>query len=305
MARQRKQDQRVEKRKRQADPKKPRAKAARRGLQGTQGEVPEGTEEDEVTLVQTGLWLETLQEDLDFRKSGGEKVGAHVQQLMAMMEQMQARSNAETWEAVQALLAAYGDEEADESRSDRADEFFVTWSSRLQVLLLRDAGILEDTPTEEDDGVVKQVEQTLLQERKRRKDLREAKAARREDDRALREAMADNKASSSTDTEKGDRMVAAGNQYKAVQLKRVLLHGVALQGGRDVMVCGSQRAEGSCETTRTSKKRVEQAVGDQKGLWKLKSNSQGLRRVELTERTREARARPAAPTRSLIAVRHC
>ena len=91
-------------------------------------------EEDGVAMVQTGIWLEALQEDLDFRRAGGEPVGAHATQLMCHLQQLQSGANQEAWQAVEALLATYVGEETDESRGDLADEFAECWKERLVVL---------------------------------------------------------------------------------------------------------------------------------------------------------------------------
>ena len=39
-------------------------------------------DEDKVNLMQMGMWIEALQEDLEFHKNKGERVGAHANQLM-------------------------------------------------------------------------------------------------------------------------------------------------------------------------------------------------------------------------------
>ena len=114
-----------------------------------QTEMEEG---EAMNLMQMGMWLEALQEDLDFHKAMGEKVGAHANQLMVYLLSLQPGANAESWEATQALLATYVNEAADESRGDKADEFAAKWQRRLAVLLfIRDAGMVEDTPEEAAD----------------------------------------------------------------------------------------------------------------------------------------------------------
>ena len=52
-------------------------------------------EREGLALVQTGMWLEALQEDLDFRRSGGERVGAHANQLMTHLRDLQVGANPE------------------------------------------------------------------------------------------------------------------------------------------------------------------------------------------------------------------
>ena len=46
---------------------------------------------------------------------------------------------------MEALLATYVDEEADESRGDLADAFARCWRQRLQVLLLGKDNVVDDT----------------------------------------------------------------------------------------------------------------------------------------------------------------
>ena len=43
----------------------------------------------DISLVQTEMWLEALQEDLEYRRVGGEMVGARANQLMCYLMEMQ------------------------------------------------------------------------------------------------------------------------------------------------------------------------------------------------------------------------
>ena len=174
-------------------------------------------ENEELALVQTGMWLETLQEDLDFRRTGGERVGAHANQLMAHLRDLQIGANPEMWQAVEALLATYVGEEADEARGDLADSFASCWRGRLEVLLFQDAGMVEDTPeTEREMEEVEKVMKALKREAHKRKLQETARKAQREDDLALRAAMAESASGggSSASTEAMPEMAPAKSQRK-------------------------------------------------------------------------------------------
>ena len=94
-------------------------------------------EGDEVLLMQWATsWVRFLQDDMEYRKSCGEAVGAYVAQLQALLL-AEPHEDLEALGYVQALLAAYQFEPADETRPDRADEFARKWMSRLRTLLRR------------------------------------------------------------------------------------------------------------------------------------------------------------------------
>ena len=159
---------------------------------------------------------------------------------MDHLGELQAGSSQEAWEATQALLATYVDEMVDEARADRADEFSLKWQRRLRVLLMRDAGMVEDTP-EDDDGHLREVQQEMAEDKAERQVKRLAKIAQQEDDRTLQEAMAGDKSShSGAETERTREIAPTRAQYKSVQLRRVLLNGVAMTEGNEITVCGSQ-----------------------------------------------------------------
>ena len=96
-----------------AKQRKKKERAEREPKRGRSDEDQERTME-EVNVVQTSMWKEALQEDLDFRRAGGEKVGAHAQQLMCCLLELQPGADPEAWQSVEALLATYVNEAADE-----------------------------------------------------------------------------------------------------------------------------------------------------------------------------------------------
>ena len=77
-------------------------------------------DEDKVNLLHLGMWIEALQGDLEFHQNKGERVGAHANQLMHFLLDMQVGTDEEAWQAVEALLVTYTSEEADERRRDAA-----------------------------------------------------------------------------------------------------------------------------------------------------------------------------------------
>ena len=168
-------------------------------------------------------------------------MGAHANQLMVYVREMQTGANQETWQAVEALLATYVGEEADESRGDLADGFASCWRERLEVLLFKDAGVVEDTPeTAVEMEEVEKVLTALRREAQKRKLQTRARQAQREDDLAMKAAMSGNGGSggSSASTEAIPEMTPAKSQRKEVSLRRVLINFVYLNPSRVIHVSG-------------------------------------------------------------------
>ena len=189
-------------------------------------EDPDGNLE-EVNLVQTSMWVKALQEDLDFRRAGGEKVGAHAQQLMCCLLELQPGADPEAWQSVEALLATYVHEAADEARGDLADAFAETWKHRLQVLLLGEDVVLAETQESSQGLAMEEVFRELECEKRIRAEKRRARAAQRADDEAMRQAMAQGEGSgSSASTERIQKRVPVREQHKQVKMRRILINGV-------------------------------------------------------------------------------
>ena len=189
-------------------------------------------EADEAIFMQGRVsWVAMMQDDMEYHKARGECIGAYVAQLQAMLAQ-EPVGDSEALGVVDALLAAYQGEEADESRPDKADEFARKWMGRLRVLLQQPAATVIDSQNavvDEQAGVLEEVHHEATTRR-----LKRARRAQAEDDRALREAMDENNgaATSSTSSRSTPRTAE-------VLLRRVLVNGLTAQPGSVTAVTSS------------------------------------------------------------------
>ena len=152
-----------------------------------------------------------MQDDIEHCKGCGQRVGAYIAQLQTMMETITA-TDIEALQAVQALLAAYETEEVDESRPDKADEFARKWFTRLRALL-RSPHVVEiesqgEEIVNEQAGVMEGMQEEVTQRRQER-----ARLAQREEDRVMREALAEASGSGSS----GSAVVTTQSEQGRVQ----------------------------------------------------------------------------------------
>ena len=199
-------------------------------------------ETDEGCLMQGRLsWVKLMQDDIDFHKGRGERIGAYITQLQSEVEALEA-TDLDALQAVQALLAAYANEEADEATPDRADSFARKWKERLRVLL-QSARVIE--VESQGSGIVedqaKMMESIYGENTERR--LTRARVAQQEDDGALREAMATPSKSTSGSTSVGmnDRPATSSGSTTVAQdvmIKRLVVNGIPVQPGQPVALCG-------------------------------------------------------------------
>ena len=196
----------------------------------------EGSEndDDEVVMLMQGKmsWVKFLQEDMEHLKAWGERIGAYVTQLQALM-QPEATHDAEALAMVQALLAAYAAEPTDESRPDRADNFARKWWERLRVLLQGPGVTVVETQQTDLDEQAKILEQVYGEAFDRR--LVHAQQAQAEDDRAMQEAL-----QLSAQTTSPTRATSSGGAAMDVMVRRVLINGVHARLEQPVAVTGQK-----------------------------------------------------------------
>ena len=142
---------------------------------------------EELNLMQRcENWVQFVQDDLDALRRSGVRVGGHAQQLRAYCQEIGAEcKDKEATDDIDALLAVYCDDEAEEARSDLVDQWAAEWREKVIPLLCTDPAIEVDMPSEtalRRMQLIDKMRATAMQKK-------EAGKARRQEENDLCEAM--------------------------------------------------------------------------------------------------------------------
>ena len=142
---------------------------------------------DETDLMQRDSnWVQYVQEDLEALRRSGVRVGGHAQQLRTYCHEVRGKClDKEAFEDLDALLAVYGEDQAEEARYEQVDRWALEWKDKVLPLLCSDPVIEIDTP---DEAAMKRL-QILDNIKNEANNKLKAMKARKQEELELQEAM--------------------------------------------------------------------------------------------------------------------